>query len=43
MRTSEPKKTQAKNGTAQLLLGEYDFTTFRATQCQAKSPVKTLD
>ena len=28
---------------AQTLLGQHDFTTFRATQCQAKSPVKTLD
>ncbi|MDQ7080363.1 MAG: tRNA pseudouridine(38-40) synthase TruA [Paracoccaceae bacterium] len=25
------------------LLGRHDFTTFRAAQCQAKSPVKTLD
>lgn len=27
----------------QLLLGMHDFTTFRASECQAKSPVKTLD
>ncbi|HEX2841674.1 tRNA pseudouridine(38-40) synthase TruA [Hyphomicrobium sp.] len=25
------------------LVGRHDFTTFRATQCQAKSPVRTLD
>lgn len=25
------------------LVGRHDFTTFRATQCQADSPVKTLD
>jgi tRNA pseudouridine38-40 synthase len=25
------------------LLGHHDFTTFRSTLCQAKSPVKTLD
>jgi len=25
------------------LLGRHDFTSFRAAQCQAKSPVKTLD
>lgn len=25
------------------LIGTHDFTTFRASQCQAKSPVKTLD
>jgi len=28
---------------AQQLLGQHDFTTFRAAYCQAKSPVKTLD
>jgi tRNA pseudouridine38-40 synthase len=28
---------------AQLILGQHDFTTFRAAECQAKSPVKTLD
>ncbi|WP_333713678.1 tRNA pseudouridine(38-40) synthase TruA [Yoonia sp.] len=28
---------------ANYLLGEHDFTTFRSTICQAKSPVKTLD
>ena len=28
---------------AQSLVGEHDFTTFRAAECQAKSPVKTLD
>ena len=28
---------------AQRLLGKHDFTTFRATECQAKSPEKTLD
>lgn len=27
---------------AQRLLGEHDFTSFRASSCQAKSPVKTL-
>lgn len=27
---------------AQHLVGQHDFTTFRAAQCQAKSPVKTL-
>ena len=25
------------------LLGQHDFTSFRATECQAKSPIKTLD
>jgi tRNA pseudouridine38-40 synthase len=28
---------------AQLLVGRHDFTTFRAADCQARSPVKTLD
>ncbi|MBO5996929.1 MAG: tRNA pseudouridine(38-40) synthase TruA [Alphaproteobacteria bacterium] len=28
---------------ALLLLGKHDFSTFRASECQAKSPVKTLD
>ena len=28
---------------AQYLLGYHDFTSFRATACQAKSPLKTLD
>ena len=25
------------------MIGRHDFTTFRAAECQAKSPVKTLD
>ena len=28
---------------AKYLLGKHDFTTFRDSQCQAKSPVRTLD
>lgn len=28
---------------AQKLIGNHDFTSFRAAQCQAKSPIKTLD
>ncbi|WP_224815896.1 tRNA pseudouridine(38-40) synthase TruA [Hasllibacter sp. MH4015] len=28
---------------AQHLIGKHDFTTFRATHCQAQSPIKTLD
>lgn len=28
---------------ANILVGKHDFTTFRSTDCQAKSPVKTLD
>jgi tRNA pseudouridine38-40 synthase len=33
----------AMHGAAQHLVGHHDFTTFRAAQCQAQSPVKTLD
>jgi tRNA pseudouridine38-40 synthase len=25
------------------LVGKHDFTTFRSSKCQAKSPIKTLD
>lgn len=28
---------------AQHLIGHHDYTTFRATECQAKSPVKSID
>lgn len=28
---------------AQILVGEHDFTSFRATECQANSPIRTLD
>jgi tRNA pseudouridine38-40 synthase len=28
---------------AKSLLGHHDFTTFRSTECQAKSPMRTLD
>lgn len=28
---------------ARRLIGKHDFTTFRSVECQAKSPVKTLD
>jgi tRNA pseudouridine38-40 synthase len=34
---------QAMHQAAQALIGRHDFTTFRAVECQAKSPVKTLD
>jgi tRNA pseudouridine38-40 synthase len=40
-----PRKldTEAMHTAAQRLIGKHDFTTFRSTECQAKSPVKTLD
>ncbi len=34
---------EAMHEAAQALIGNHDFTTFRSTECQAKSPVKTLD
>jgi tRNA pseudouridine38-40 synthase len=34
---------EAMHQAAQALTGGHDFTTFRAAECQAKSPVKTLD
>ena len=34
---------RAMDRAAQILVGRHDFTTFRATECQAASPVKTLD
>ncbi|MER9628599.1 tRNA pseudouridine(38-40) synthase TruA [Mesorhizobium sp. M0296] len=33
----------AMHEAAKVLLGRHDFTTFRSTQCQATSPVRTLD
>jgi len=35
--------TGAMRKAAAHLVGQHDFTTFRSTDCQAKSPVKTLD
>lgn len=34
---------QAMRAGAAHLIGHHDFTTFRSTICQAKSPIKTLD
>jgi tRNA pseudouridine38-40 synthase len=34
---------EAMHQAAQRLIGKHDFTTFRDTECQAKSPEKTLD
>lgn len=33
----------AMHEAAQVLVGQHDFTSFRATECQAKSPIKTLE
>lgn len=38
-----PLDAEAMHRAAQVLIGRHDFTSFRAADCQAKSPVKTLD
>lgn len=38
-----PLDAEAMREAAPVLLGNHDFTTFRSTECQAASPVKTLD
>ena len=42
-RVPRPLDAEAMHEAAKRLLGTHDFTTFRHTECQAKSPVKTLD
>jgi tRNA pseudouridine38-40 synthase len=39
----KPLDAAAMHAAAQALVGHHDFTTFRDLQCQAKSPMKTLD
>ncbi|MBM3533651.1 MAG: tRNA pseudouridine(38-40) synthase TruA [Alphaproteobacteria bacterium] len=38
-----PLDAEAMHRAAQVLVGSHDFSSFRDAQCQAKSPVKTLD
>lgn len=38
-----PLDAGAMDAAAQRLVGRHDFTTFRSSECQAKSPEKTLD
>ena len=38
-----PLDAAAMADAANVLAGRHDFTTFRASQCQAKSALKTLD
>jgi tRNA pseudouridine38-40 synthase len=40
--TFRPLDEQSLRSAAALLLGEHDFSSFRASACQARSPVKTL-
>ena len=42
-RVPRPLDAAAMHAAAQRLVGKHDFTTFRSTECQAKSPMKTLD
>lgn len=42
-RWARPLDVAAMHEGAQRLLGKHDFTTFRSTECQAKSAEKTLD
>jgi tRNA pseudouridine38-40 synthase len=42
-RITPPLDVPAMQAGAQRLVGRHDFTTFRNVECQAKSPVKTLD
>lgn len=39
----KPLDVQAMEQAAQHLLGKHDFTSFRDSACQAKSPVRTID
>ena len=41
--TPTPLDAEAMHEAAQCLVGQHDFSSFRASQCQAKSPDKTLD
>lgn len=40
---SRPLNAVAMQRAAQRLIGTHDFTSFRSTECQAKSPIRTLD
>ena len=42
-RVPRPLDDAAMHRAAQRLIGKHDFTTFRSAECQAKSPLKTLD
>ena len=42
-RVARPLEAAAMQAGAQRLIGRHDFTTFRAAECQASSPLRTLD
>jgi tRNA pseudouridine38-40 synthase len=39
----KPLDVAAMDHAASLILGQHDFTTFRSAECQANSPIRTLD
>ena len=39
----QPLDAAAMHEAAQILVGQHDFTTFRDSECQSKSPIKTVD
>ena len=39
----QPLDSERMHKAAQYLVGRHDFTSFRASQCQADLPVRTLD
>jgi tRNA pseudouridine38-40 synthase len=39
----KPLDHEAMHAAGQVLVGKHDFSTFRAAQCQANSPVRTID
>jgi tRNA pseudouridine38-40 synthase len=40
---AKPIDVEAMRAAADVLVGHHDFTTFRSSSCQAKSPLKSLD
>ena len=40
---TQPLDVEAMQKAADILTGHHDFTTFRAAQCQANSPLRTVD
>lgn len=39
----KPLDVAAMRDASRYLIGQHDFTSFRASECQSKSPIKTLD
>lgn len=40
---AKPLNVEAMHHAGQVLVGTHDFTTFRASECQSSSPIKTID